>query len=108
MTARRSRHTLRRRSVAPRARPAHMPREESTMRNVRLEAALSYCARGLSVTPLHPGSADPILLVPPRLCGGDTVAVMRLWREYPLANVGLITGQSSGCFAVAVPHIKSA
>ncbi|MDP9486217.1 MAG: bifunctional DNA primase/polymerase, partial [Actinomycetota bacterium] len=68
---------------------------------VLLSAALWYAGRGIPVFPLRPGSKNPAV---PKREGGrgyldattDPEQIRRWWSRWPLANIGIPTGERSG------------
>jgi hypothetical protein len=97
--------------------PAHEKGKREAARNILLEAALSYAARGWAVLPVHtPMGGGCSCLKPdctsigkhPRNYNGATGAsrdqakIRHWWTKWPTANVGIATGASSGLLVIDV------
>ena len=79
--------------------------------NALLDAALEYAARAWPVLALSPGSKVPLKdekLQPNGVLNAsiDAEHIRELWRLYPLANVGIATGERAGITVVDLdgPH----
>lgn len=72
----------------------------STTDTPRLEAALRYAEKGWPVLPL----AGKLPVVPewPTNATTDETTIRRWFKEWPRANVGILTGQRSGLFVLDV------
>ena len=56
------------------------------------EAALAYAAAGVPVLPCRPGRKQPLILDWPSRASTDRDQLIRWWRRWPTANIGLRTG----------------
>lgn len=69
--------------------------------NELLEAALKYQEMGLSVIPIKPKNKTPIIKWEEhqnRIAGSEEIK--QWWRKTPNANIGIVTGKTSGIFVV--------
>lgn len=74
-----------------------------TMNNTFLECALKYESLGLSVIPIIPGKKNP--LIPWQTYQTERATKKQItewWKQWPNANVGIVTGEVSDLFVVDI------
>jgi hypothetical protein len=69
------------------------------------DAALHYAAADLPVLPLAPRSKRPLLRGGFQSATTDTATLRFWWRKTPDANIGLVTGERSGLFALDIDGV---
>lgn len=64
------------------------------------DAALGYAARGWPVLPVRPGRKVPLIKDWPNVASTDPDTLRAWWQATPDANVGIVTGDRSGIWAL--------
>lgn len=73
-----------------------------TEANTLLRAALGYAAKGRAIIPLQPQGKVPLTEHGLKDASTDTSVIRGWWKEWPHANIGILTGTQSGCFVLDV------
>lgn len=76
------------------------------MANPRLDAALSYAARGWHVFPVKPEGKEPLTRHGLKDATTDHKQIRRWWGKWPDANIGIRTGKESGLWVLDVDGSK--
>jgi len=66
------------------------------------EHALTYVRRGWKVIPLKPKEKTPLLSEWHRKATTEERIVRRWWKQWPDANLGIVTGKDSGIFVIDI------
>ncbi len=79
------------------------------MNNPLLEAALQYAEMGYSVIPITPGDKKPPLIKwePYQKEKASQEQIQSWWKQWPKANIGIVTGEISGFCVVDHDRYKS-
>ena len=65
--------------------------------------ALHYCERGFSVIPIIPGQKKPLIKWEQyQTQRADRDQIQKWWKQYPNANIGIVTGEVSDLFVVDI------
>jgi hypothetical protein len=67
-----------------------------------VEAALAYARVGLPIFPIEPQGKRPLVAHGVYAATCEPRTIQRWWRRWPRANIGMPTGQPSGCWVLDV------
>ncbi|MFA5324155.1 MAG: bifunctional DNA primase/polymerase [Smithella sp.] len=71
--------------------------------NNYLNHALHYCERGFSVIPIRPGEKKPLIKWEPYQTNrAGREQIQQWWKQFPNANIGIVTGEISDLFVVDI------
>ncbi|QBQ56231.1 bifunctional DNA primase/polymerase [Nitrosococcus wardiae] len=76
--------------------------------DTKLSHAITYAQQGYRLLPVKPNSKVPFLKEWTKKATRDPAILEDYWRQYPQANIGLATGEDSGCFVLDVDVKKDA
>jgi hypothetical protein len=67
-----------------------------------LDSALQYAGYGWFVFPLKPHSKEPAIKAWNTRASNNSKQIRNWWRQFPNANIGILTGRKSGVFVVDI------